>query len=157
MKHREAITIGGDAAAVWAFVGNPEQWPAFHDKIEVVECAHPGHGAAVELLLHFGKHDVLCQGQLGEYKANERLHAEFAGRSTGQIKNEKPITFRVTYSLTAKSAGMRTRVVERVEYDVKIPWLFRGLVWLIEKFGKPMGQTNLQKLKELVENSGGGF
>lgn len=58
------------------------------------------------------------------------------------------------YELVAVEGG--TRIRQRITFGKgTIPWFWRAVIWFITRFGRPVGETYLEALRTLVENSTG--
>jgi len=50
--------------------------------------------------------------------------------------------------------GNHVEVTQEIDMsEIGIPWIFRLLIWFISRFGKFVGQSNMERLKEAVEGS----
>jgi hypothetical protein len=132
LKLRETVEIRADVAKVWALVGDPHAWPKFVDKISAVKDIG---GTRFEIMHRKG----LVTGELldGKIERDIAMRLDVQG---------KPAVIR--YQI--EDLGASCRVTEVEEFSVPFP--FNLLILWIHGTGRKVGESNLDKLKRILES-----
>ena len=152
MKFKDVVTVEGAADQVWEYVGSPEMWPLFHVKAR--ECRHvrgqpDAIGALYDMDFRLGSRVSPTRCEIVEYRVGRVIRLT-SMLPTTDGKSGRRLSARLTYEL--EDLGRQTRVREEIDFDSSgIPFVFRPLVWLISRLGRPTGETTLMCLKRLVE------
>lgn len=146
---KDEIVIRTTSDKVWAYVGSPEIWPVFH--VKAGECRPAGSrsdvlGALYDMKFRLGSKTSMTRCEIVEYRIGRRITLQ----STTAEPKRRAFSALISYEL--EDQGRETKVTERIEFaSAAIPLIFRPLVWLVSRFGKPTGETTLMRLKRLVE------
>ena len=135
MRLQEKIRILATPEVVWAYLADPNLWPGFVPKIQIVEPLEDDF-----YRIEIGGKEVI--GKIELLVPSKRMR--FAGQLTNQSKES---AFAIEYLIDPKPNGV---VVSEIQ-EFHIPFPFSIIVWLISRFGTPQSETNLQILKELCE------
>lgn len=145
MLHQESIVIDAPIDRVWEYVGSPDLWSLFHVKVESSELtgSQGGRiGSVYAIVFRMGSQTTPTRCEITDIRPGMMIQVLSTGSDS--------IAAEITYSL--QDVEGRTRVDERVKVIApKLNIFVRALVWLIERFGKPVGETTLMKLKRIIE------
>ena len=152
MRLKDEVVIDGPSDEVWEYVCSPEMWPLFHVKAGECNRVSPQPdviGSLYDIEFRLGPKTSLTRCEIVECRIG-RLIAIKSTLPTPDRQSGRSLSACITYEL--EDLGSTTRVKEQIEFtSTSIPLIFRPLVWLISRFGKPTGETTLLRLKEVVE------
>lgn len=137
MKLRDRIRLTADLEEVWRWIGSFDDWPLFIEKIQRLEAL-----GADRYRVHF--HMKRGDRSL-EFEVVDRAPLESI--TVAAIDEKRPLA--LSYELRERG----NEVVVTETQTIPIPWFFAPLVWLLHRFGKPVGPTNLESLAQLVESA----
>ena len=103
-------------------------------------------GSVYTIEFRLGRKTTPTRCRIVDIQPGERIQVQ----STVTEPNGRAASAMLTYEL--EDLGSRTRVRERVEYDMPdagIVW--RAVIWFISRLGHPVGETTLMRLKRAVE------
>jgi uncharacterized protein YndB with AHSA1/START domain len=146
MNIRERSTISAPAAQVWPYIVTAELFRVWNDKIIDIEAQGEFRGGQT---FHTGyrmsKNEIRCWSKVTALEP-ERLLELHHGNCTGQgLKRDIEVIERITLE---EKDGRTIVTKEVVIRNSEVPWFFIPLIWLITRFGKPVGKD---KLKEMCE------
>lgn len=147
-KIRESILIGAKAEEIWPFVADPLLQKEWNPKIVSIERRHSGpvkYGERYSMMFQMGSTPVETQTEVIECDMYQNLTLEHSSVWKGK---EQFVT--VNFLLT--SSDNYVRVTQSIDFSRShIPLIFRIAMWVINRLGKPVGRTNLEDLRKLVE------
>lgn len=148
MVLRDQVEIRRSPREVWTWIEDPMRTPSWNPRVKAVKPA--GWGARGPGYRYYAVYELRgkvseMQAEIEEYRPPLRLSIRLTG---GRLP--PGAAARETYDLFAVECG--TRLVQTVTVaEGGIPFLFRALIWIIQRFGRPTGKTFLTTLKELIE------
>ncbi len=156
MKFTDSVWINAASHKVWEYVGSLETWPRY--------CFYAKTGTCVQISPEGGVVGSLYQMETGSGSRIRSTHCEIVDLRPGSMIAVKlTVTggrmqgeaLQVSYEL--KDEGFRTKVTERVvmtdHSDFRITLNSKVIGWLIGRFCRLAGVTNLQRLKGIVEGT----
>ncbi len=145
MLHQDSIVIDAPSDRVWEYVGSPDLWSLFHAKVESSELTSSQSGrigSVYTIVFCMGSQTMPMRCEIIDIRPGAMIQVLSTGSDS--------IAAELTYSLQDVEGG--TRIDERVNVIApKLNIFIRAIFWLIERFGSPVGETTLMKLKKLVE------
>ena len=153
MKITERIVIEASPDRVWSWLADPALWARWNPKVKQVTRSRTGPLVAGEMFAaDFALNGQATTGQVEVrvFEPFQRLalqhHVDVQGRAR---------SLSVEFALTAKGAD--TRLVQTTDFSgAGIPWPVRMLIAIIDRFGRPVGRTHLEGLKQLAEGQSAG-
>ena len=150
MKITERIVIEATPERVWSWLADPALWARWNPKVKRVKRSQAGAVVAGETFeADFALSDNATTGQV-EVKVCEpfqRLALRHWVDVRGRVQS-----LGVEFALTAD--GAETRLLQTTDFsDVGLPWPVKLLVRIIHRFGRPVGRSHLEELKQLAEGS----
>lgn len=146
-KIRESILIGATAKEIWPFVADPLLQKEWNTKIVAVERHRTGpvtYGERYSMMFQMGSTPVETQVEIIDCDMDQNLTIEH--RSVWKRKEQI-----VTVNFQLVPNDNYVRVTQSIDFSrSRIPLIFRILMWIINKTGKPVGRTNLEELRRLV-------
>jgi hypothetical protein len=147
MRLKDSITIVASADRVWEHLRSPELWNLFDDKVH--QCKLTGGqdgriGAIYDIDRRLGTRVTTLRSRISELQPCRTICTHEIMRDS-----DEPAAV-ITYQLD--DLGSSTRVTALAE--IRLPRMnvcLRALVWLVSRFGSPLGETALMKLKRIVE------
>ncbi len=150
MKLVNSIFINRPAETVWAFLENPVNMLLWNPKVKHVSPSsfsspQQGYRYAITYQLHE-------TARASEFLA-EFIHFEpfskLVIRDTGEPAPHNRVIEEI-YELSEHEGG--TFLIQTIHIEKSgINILFRFLIWIIQRWGKPVGKPYLGTLKEMVE------
>lgn len=152
MSMSESIKISARLDEVWPFVADPVGHVIWNEKVVDI------------------RRDSDTTVQLGErFEMTYRMSGKDRESEVEVVVCDPPneVHFRHQYRWKAqfhyavekyrlRQHGEQVKVTQEIDMSESgIPWFFRVLIWFLSRFGKPVGQTNMERLKEAVEESVG--
>ena len=146
------MDIPADAYAVWPFVADPALQKEWNPKIVTVK--REAYGPA-----SMGEHFETIYRMSGKEGTTQVLvktcepprHIVFEHRMPWQGREQ---IFLEEYHIAESPTGVRvTQVLDLSQ--ARIPWFFRGVIWIISRFGKPADEPTLEALKRAVASRSG--
>jgi len=148
MKLYSEILIQAERDVVWALISEPEFIPQWNQKIvQIKPLADPAPALGREYRFTFkmSRKEQLCEASITELNAPQSLTWRFQG-----LHKQKRWLVEDSYQLTQQGGGTQLKRCLDMQ-EVPIPRWIRPLIWYIMKFGKPVGQSELEKLRALAE------
>ena len=146
-KIRESILIGAKAEEIWPFVADPLLQKEWNTKIVSVDRHRTGpvtYGERYSMMFQMGSTPLETEVEVIECDMYQNLTLEHRSVSKGK---EQVAT--VNFQLVASENYVK--VTQTLDFSgTRIPLIFRVLMWIINRLGKPVGQTNLEELRTLV-------
>ncbi len=151
MKLISSIFIQRKPEVVWDFLKDPEnmqQWNPRVEKVTPSEFEDPGTGYCHEITyrMHANARANSFHAEMKVFEPPQVLEIRLVPQSARQKAPE----IMERYGLLAQDGGTLLTQTIRVE-NSGISVLFRGLIWLVTKFGKPTGKPLLANLRDLLE------
>jgi len=150
MTLRESIKVSASMDEIWPFVADPVGQATWNDKIVDVD-------RTSDLPVRLGEHFGMTYRMSGKDRKSDveviacdppnevHFRHHYAWKSRGCHADEQ---------YTLRQVGEQVEVTQRIDLtNTGIPWIFRLLIWCISRFGKPAGQSTMERLKEAVEGS----
>lgn len=133
---RDSIFIRAPQDRINALIMDPLDWPKFHPHVVEVNA---NSSRSFDGIIRFKGKEQIFTGTLeqGEFQIYVQT-------------NGAPQQFSVTYTLHPGKGGYTLK--ETVHYYTEIPFLFWLITKFISLFGKKVGPSSLEKLKELCES-----
>lgn len=139
-------------ADVWAWIADPDSWPGWNPKIQIVRRNRKGPIVVGEIF-----HAVFKLRERELPSEVEVLQSE----SEALLVVRQSYTFKdrlrsvdITFQLQPTRSG--TRLIQKVNLkDTGIPWPFRLLIGYIHRFGRPNGTSALEELRSHLVNAVG--
>lgn len=150
MKQHSYIDIADTPEVIWPVVADAEWLAGWNEKIVSVKAlgsSRPALAANYEFTFQMSKSSAttVCEATLSQFKPHELVEWTYFG-------TYKQKHWQVVDRFRLKVRGNQTRLYRDLDISqAPLPTWIRPLVWLVFKFGRPVGQTNLQRIKELVE------
>jgi uncharacterized protein YndB with AHSA1/START domain len=149
MRLKDSIVINASPNKVWKYVGSPDRWGLFHAKVdgcELISGQGGRLGSVYTIGFRMGAKTTPTRCEIVDMQPGAMIQV----RSTDVDPSQPGASATLTYELD--DLGSRTRVRERVEFFVPgVNVVFRVIIWLISRFGRPQGETTLGKLKRMAE------
>ena len=153
MHIRERTVIDRPAAKVWPFVVNPERFQEWNEKVSSMEAK-----GRFQLGQHFVTHytwkkkQLQCQSVALRIEEGRLLELRHVSPIGAGVNREMEVTERVTL----EDKGSRSVVTKDVYIkNHDIPWIFVPHIWLISRFGKPVGEDRLKSMCEGIASEKG--
>lgn len=158
MKFADSIWVDATPHRVWQYLGSLETWPRFCAKAGKGKCQQvspQGDVVGARYDMEFGAREwtILCHYEIVDLEPGYMIAVRCAQDEAQELRSGWEC--RIVYEV--QDEGNRTRVTERVttadSSNFPINWLGYLLAWLVYRFRKLAGRTNLQRLKRLVEGT----
>lgn len=152
MKQRAHIDIAAAPELIWPLVADPEWMPGWNEKIvstRALGARQPALAANYEFMFRMSKskESTVAQATIREFEALQLVEWVYSGTSGRK-------SWTVIDRFRLESHGNTTRLHRFLDISkAPLPVWIRPVVWFVFKFGRPVGQTNLQRIRELVETA----
>ncbi len=153
MRVREEAIAKVPAERAWSILADPELHSLWNPRI--LRTVRSGFGpwtvgSRYRIRYDLGRGAVEFDAEITEFRPPALLVARLEERVRPSEPDARRRWVEERYEL--RPAGPHTRVVhEVVVHHSGVPWPLRALVWLIMRFGEPVGQTYMEKFAELAE------
>ncbi len=158
MRFTSAISINAPSSKVWESVSSPEVWPLLWAKAGKCEQVSPESGnvgSLYDMELRWGPKVTIIHGEIVGLSPCSMIAVRWTmGDDVPYLPGK--MTYQFTYELNDDAFG--TTVTERFEmtdYGVPIDWAAKLVGWLMYPFQRLARNTCLQRLKAIVEGTGG--
>ena len=145
---KDSIVIERDPDAVWVVLTDPSQLPRWNPKVIAVEPRSPGSfrkGYRYRVTYRMSGENAVMQ-EVDVFEPPARLEIRVTG---GRMPANGVVHER--YTLRRLPAG--TEVVQLIDMRQSgIPWLWRVIMAVLQRIGRPTGKRYLENLKSLVES-----
>jgi uncharacterized protein YndB with AHSA1/START domain len=148
MRTCEQINIAAAAHDVWPCLADPQWHAEWNPKVVRVERSDSGpvrRGERFRMAYRLSREGKLHDVEVTEFDPPRRityLH-RISSKGVQQRATE-------SYEIVPRDGGVEVRMeIDMTLNDVA--WGWRALIWFINRFGKPTGDSPLLKLKQLVE------
>lgn len=160
MRFTSAISINARSGTVWEFLSSPEVWPLLYARAGKCEQVGPeggNVGSLYDMELQQGSKVAIIQGEIVGLCPGSMIAVRWARDDDSRYLPGK-MTYQFTYEL--EDDGFATKVTERFEMaDFAVPihivWAVKLMGWLMYPFQRLARNTCLQRLKAVVEGTGG--
>jgi hypothetical protein len=146
-KIRESILIGAKAEEIWPFVAGPLLQKEWNTKIVSVERHRTGpvtYGERYSMMFQMGSTPLETDVEIIECDMYQNLTIEHHSVWKGKEQF-------VTVNFQLASSDNYVKVTQSIDFSrSRIPLIFRILMWIINRLGKPVGRTNLEELRRIV-------
>lgn len=148
----ERVLIKAPPESVWNFLVNPENFPLWNPKVKAVELVStmgPQRGFRYNIRFQMRERSQPAdfQAVFEEFEPFSRLVI----RQTEGCSPEKRV-IRESYLLAKDEMGtLLTQTIDLSESRINI--IFRAIIWLIQRWGRPTGTPYLEVLRDLVEKA----
>jgi hypothetical protein len=149
MLFKESLVIDASSRRVWEYLGTPDCWYLFDDK--VIECMLTSSqggclGAVYKTKRRMGQRTTWTRDEIVAIQPESLIKM----RSMVVEPHEAAAGAVVTYELFEHGSG--TKVNATCDMDLsRLSIFIRAIVWFIARFGYHAAETPLQKLKRIVE------
>jgi len=152
MTMSDSIRISATLEQVWPFVADPVGHAIWNEKVvevrrEADQTVRQGERFGMTYRMS-GKDQ---ESEVEVIACNPRHEVQFRHQYSWKSKYRY-----ATEIYRLKHLGDQVEVTQEMDMsETGIPWIFRALIWFISRFGKSVGQSNMERLKEAVEKSVG--
>ena len=149
---KDSVQIQGPPDKVWTFIEDPQRMKSWNPKIRSIASISWGErtvGYRYRIMYAMSGKTSDFLAEIIEYRRAEKLVIRLSEGNLprGSIIHE-------IYELSPAAEG--TLLEQRIEIlNSGVNIFLRLLIAFVARFGRPTGQTYLEKLKELVEAAGG--
>ena len=148
----DSIKISASPEEVWPFVADPVGHAVWNEKIVDVRRESDQAvwlGERFGITFRMSGKDRESEAEVVVCEPPHEVHFRHQYRWKSQFRY-------VVEKYRLKQIGDQVEVTQEIDMTgTGIPWIFRALIWFISRFGKSEGQSNMEKLKEAVEESVG--
>ncbi|MCA9231052.1 MAG: SRPBCC family protein [Planctomycetales bacterium] len=147
---KETISVSANLDQVWPFVSDPVGQATWNEKIiDVRRKSHEplqlGEQFGITYRMSGRERDANVEVIVCNPPHEVQFRHQYRWKSQNRYAIEK-------YSM--QQQGNLVQVVQEIDLrDAGIPWFLRPLVWFLNRYGKPVGQTTMESLKEVIEAS----
>ena len=146
MFFNDSIVINAPIDKVWPYIASPDLWSQFIAKCEQISPAGGRIGSVYTIDFRMGTKITSTRCEIIDLQLGKSTRV----KSTISDPSQSTASGTLTYEL--EDLGFKTKVSERSDFVIpEINILGRAIIWLISRFGRPEGETNLMKLKRIVE------
>ena len=151
---RQQININALPEKVWKFIADPNrvmQWNPKLKRVEKVSISPVGLNYRYEALYEMNKKQNVLSCEMVQFEKPAYLKIEYREKNMSDPAGQNRSVTEEYFS-KPEGSGSGTFLEQVVTIrDSSIPLWARMLIKWIMSFGKPVGQTYLEKLKQLVE------
>ena len=152
MKFVDSVFINRPAATVWAFLENPENMPLWNPKVKRVS---PSSFTTIQQGYRYAiTYQMNERAKASEFLA-EFVHFEpptmLVIRHTGGPDSQHRVIEEI-YELLERDGGIFLTQTIHIE-NSGINIFLRFLVWMVQRWGKPVGKRYLETLRDIVEKT----
>lgn len=152
MKLVDSIFINRPIGTVWAFLEDPANMPRWNPKVKRVS---PSSFAAIQQGYRYAiTYQMNERAKASEFLA-EFVHFEppskLVIRHTGGPDSQNRVIEEI-YELSERNEGTFLTQTIRIN-NSGINIFFRFLIWLIQRWGKPVGKRYLETLRDIIEET----
>ena len=148
MKLEEQITIRASVDTVWPMLADPAHWAQWHNKLVELRRDATGPlrgGEHFHATFQLKRRPRPCQVQVRECLPPTRLALREEYEHQQRFRHVD-----ITFELHPDGEG--TRVCQQLDLrGTGIPWVLRAFIWWIHRFGRPVGLSPLERLRQLIE------
>jgi len=150
MKLVNSIFINCPAGIVWAFLENPGNMPLWNPKVKCVSPSsfsrpQQGYRYAITYQMHENSRASEFQAEFVHFEPSAKLFIRLTG---GLSPRDSVIS--ESYELTERDGGTFLKQTINIE-NSGINIFFRLLIWIIQRWGKPVGKPYLGTLRDIIE------
>lgn len=153
MRVREDAIAKVPAERAWSILADPglhSLWNPRITRTTRMGFGPWGVGSRYRVQYDLGRGAVEFDAEIAEFRPPSLLVARLEERARPSGAEVRRRWVEERYEL--RPAGAHTYVLhEVVVHHSGVPWPLRALVWLIMRFGEPVGQTYMEKFAELAE------
>ena len=153
MKITERIVIRAAPQRVWRWLADPALWPQWNPKVKRVNRSRTGAMVAGEVFeadFVLGGKTTTGNVEVKVFEPFQRLVLQHWVDVRGRVGS-----LGVEFALNAEGAD--THVVQTTDFSASgLPWLVKMLIGIMNRFGRPVGRSHLDQLKQLGEGRAAG-
>ena len=151
MKLIDEVFINRPAAPVWAFLEHPANMLLWNPKVKRVSpssyAGRPQQG--YRYAITYQMHERASASEfLAEFVYFEPT-SKLVIRHTGGLSPQNSVIEEI-YELSERDGGTSLRQSIHIT-NSGIPFFFRILIWMIQRWGKPTGKRYLETLRDIIE------
>lgn len=152
MHIRERIVIHASPEKIWAVLSDIQRLPEWNKKAHSVRSTDLQSGVGLRWRVDYRmkKKQSIYDLTVARQSPPHHLHLEIKEASV-MGADRKPVEVTEIFELVPQGENTLVKHEVTVRED-NIPWFFRPLVWLVMRFGKPVGGGPLEHLKKIVED-----
>lgn len=152
MELKSSIFIRRPAAAVWAFLVNPGNMLLWNPKVKHVSpssfsAPQQGYRYSIQYQMHDRSPATEFLAEFVHFEPPVRLVIRHTG---GPAPHDRIIE--EIYELSERDGGTFLEQAIHVE-NSGINIFLRGLIWIIQRWGKPTGKPYLADLRDIIEKT----
>jgi len=147
MKQKESIKIFATQEQFWSFIEDPNNLPLWNPKVRKVTAMNSSHhlGYSFGIMYELSGKAMEYRAEMTRFEPPTHLTFTFTG---GSFPSENF----VNEEFTITPHGDHCMLHRTIDFsNANIPLWAKILMWIIFRFGSPMGKTYLETLKEIVE------
>ena len=152
MQIKEKIWIQAAPEAVWPWVESPlkrQQWNPKLKNVADYDHASPAIGTRYRMDYVLNGKVRTCHGEVIEFSPPHQLCVRVTPHDASHQFNAVE-----EYRLHSNGGGtIFQQNVTVADHRLNVFW--RALIWIILRYGKPVGESHLARLKQLVEGAPG--
>jgi len=145
---RERITIKAAPERIWTLLVDPAHWSKWNPKFISIRRGRNGAvvpGEQFSMVTRLKRRDEPSEIMVREVMPLRRVIVRQLFTHKNRSRHVE-----VNIELAARADGIQ--VTQTLDHKhAGIPIVFEWLIWFIHKFGKPVGEAPLQRLKNLAE------
>ncbi len=148
MTIRDSVDINAPVDVVWLWVQNPENMGRWNPKVQKVTAMSPPYRLGYKYGIMYAMNNKVTEysAEFVEFDPPFRLTIRLSTTMMDQ-------SFFVEEKYLLESRNNATHLSQEiVVHDSKVNVFWNILIWFITRFGKPVGERYLEKLKSLVEH-----
>lgn len=148
MKIIERVVIQAPPEQVWLWLADPALWARWNPKVKRIKRSRTGAmavGEVFEAEFALSHNATTGQVEVKVFEPFQRLVLQHWVDVRGRARS-----LGVEFELTVE--GAHTLLVQTTDFsDAGLPWPVRILIGFIHRFGRPVGRSHLEALKQLAE------
>ena len=148
MTIRDSVDINAPVDVVWPWVQNPENMARWNPKVQKVTAMSPPYTLGYKYGIMYEMNNKVTEfsAEFVEFDPPHRLTIRLSTTMMDQ-------SFFVEEKYVMEAHNGSTHLTQEViVHDSSVSIFWSILVWFIMRFGKPVGERYLEKLKALIES-----
>jgi uncharacterized protein YndB with AHSA1/START domain len=145
---RERITIKAAPERIWNLLADPAHWTKWNQKFVSIRRGRNGTvvpGEQFSMVSRLKRRDEPSEIMVREVMPLRRV-------TVLQLFTHQNLSRHVEVNLELSASDGGIQVTQTVDHKhAGIPFIFELLIWFVHRFGKPVGEGPLQRLKNLAE------
>jgi uncharacterized protein YndB with AHSA1/START domain len=154
MLFREDVVTRAAPERAWALISDPSlhgQWNPRIVATETADSGPPGLGFRYRVTYELSGRRCEYDAEVVEFSPPTRFVVRLEERFKGDGSNLKRFVIE-TYETTLRTTGTYVRHEVRVRF-AGVNVLMRLMIWLIQRTGRPAGETFMQRFAEIAEEA----